>query len=50
MLERFVPNIPFVQRMCSWGSGALEGRPGSADSVVEAAGADTGGEGGQHQR
>lgn len=35
--------------MCSWGSGAFEGRPGNADSAAEAAGAGTGGEGGRHQ-
>lgn len=43
-------SLPLVQRMCSWGSGAFEGRPGNADSAVGAAGAGTGGEGGQHQR
>lgn len=45
-----VMNIPLVQRMCSWGSGAFEGRLGNADSAVEAAGAGTGGEGGRHLR
>lgn len=50
MVKGFVLNIPFVQRTCSWGSGAFAGRPGNADSAVEAAGAGTGGEGGQHQR
>lgn len=39
-----------MQRKCSWGSGAFEGRPGNADSAAEAAGAGTGGEGGQHLR
>lgn len=43
-------NIPLVQMMCSWGSGAFEGRLSNADSAVEAAGAGTGGEGGRHLR
>lgn len=47
---KFVLTIPLVRRMCSWGSGAFEGRLGNADSAVEAAGAGTGGEGGRHLR
>lgn len=42
-------DIPLVQKMCSWGSGAFEGRPGNADSAAEAAGADTGDEGGRRR-
>ena len=49
-IEKSVMNIPLVRRMCSWGSGAFEGRLGNADSAVEAAGAGTGGEGYQHLR
>lgn len=49
-IQEEVTNIPLVQRMCSWESDAFEGRPGNADSAVEAAGAGTDGEGGQHLR